>query len=53
MLDVRRPERKKMSSCATITASWLDSFFGDVEDDEAEAETVGRVMVVGGAGGGG
>ena len=31
---------KKTSSCATMTANWTDSSFGDVEDDEAE--TVAR-----------
>ena len=35
-LDVRRPKLKKTSSCATMTANWTDSSFGDVEDDEAE-----------------
>ena len=31
---------KKTSSCATMMANWIDSSFGDVEDDEAE--TVAR-----------
>ena len=40
LLETRRPERKKTSSCATTTANWIDSFAVEVEDVEAETVAV-------------